>query len=99
MDCKRILLLSGHYGSGKTNIAVNMAFDLKKQHNNVAIADLDIVNPYFRTKDSNDELNEAGIRLICSEYANTNVSQSRLLWILAVMTVARMLLEDTPPVF
>ena len=73
MKYKRITLIAGHYGSGKTNIAVNMAFDLKKQHNNVAIADLDIVNPYFRTKDSNDELNEAGIRLICSEYANTNV--------------------------
>ena len=73
MKYKRITLIAGHYGSGKTNSAVNMAFDLKKQHNNGAIADLDIVNPYFRTKDSNDELNEAGIRLICSEYANTNV--------------------------
>ncbi len=73
MDYKRIMLIAGHYGSGKTNIAVNMAFDLKKLHNNVAIADLDIVNPYFRTKDSQAELEKAGIRLICSEYANTNV--------------------------
>lgn len=70
---KRITLLCGHYGSGKTNIAVNMAFELAKQRQNVAIADLDIVNPYFRTKDSADELEAAGIRLICSEYANSNV--------------------------
>ena len=70
---KRITLLAGHYGSGKTNIAVNMAFDLKKKFDNVVIADIDIVNPYFRTKDSEDELKENGIKLICSEYANSNV--------------------------
>lgn len=73
MDYKRITLIAGHYGSGKTNIAVNIAFDLKSLRNNVAIADLDIVNPYFRTKDSQKELEEAGIKLICSEYANSNV--------------------------
>jgi hypothetical protein len=70
---KRITLLCGHYGSGKTNVAVNMAFDLKTRETNVALADLDIVNPYFRAKDSRDELANAGIRLICSEYANSNV--------------------------
>ena len=73
MNYKRITILCGHYGSGKTNIAVNMAFELKKTNEKVSIADLDIVNPYFRTKDSRDELQEAGIRLICSEYAATNV--------------------------
>ncbi len=73
MDYKRITLIAGHYGSGKTNIAVNMAFDLKRHYNNVAIADLDIVNPYFRTKDSQNDLAAADIKLICSEYANSNV--------------------------
>ena len=73
MDYKRVTLLCGHYGSGKTNIAVNMAFDLKKRKENVAIADLDIVNPYFRTKDSSEEFKQKNIRLICSEYANTNL--------------------------
>lgn len=73
MNYKRITLLCGHYGSGKTNVAVNMAYDLKKQYNNVAIADLDIVNPYFRTKDSSDELERRGINLISSEYAGTNL--------------------------
>ena len=73
MDFKRVTLLSGHYGSGKTNIAVNLAFAMKKQYDKVAIADIDIVNPYFRTKDSVDELTAAGIRLICSPYANSNL--------------------------
>ncbi len=70
---KRITILAGHYGSGKTNVAVNLAHFLKQEGREVAIADLDIVNPYFRTKDSAAELSDAGIRLISSEYANTNV--------------------------
>ncbi len=73
MKYKRITLLCGHYGSGKTNIALNMAYEIKKSYDKVAIADLDIVNPYFRTKDSADELNRKGIRLIASEYAGSNV--------------------------
>lgn len=73
MDYKRLTLLCGHYGSGKTNIAVNMAMELREKHERVAVADLDIVNPYFRTKDSAGEFTHAGIRLICSEYANSNV--------------------------
>ena len=72
-DFKRITLLCGHYGSGKTNVAVNMALELKKQRDRVAIADLDIVNPYFRSKDSSTEFEDNGIRLICSEFANSNV--------------------------
>ncbi len=73
MEFKRITIMSGHYGSGKTNIAVNFALELKKQHDKVAIADIDIVNPYFRTKDSEELLNSNGIKLICSEYANSSV--------------------------
>ena len=73
MDFKRILLLSGHYGSGKTNIAVNLAQHLRKTTERVTIADVDIVNPYFRTSDSRRELEEAGIRLICSSFAGSNV--------------------------
>lgn len=72
-DPKRLTLFLGHYGSGKTNIAINYALALKRNGGKVGIADLDIVNPYFRTKDSINELSEAGIRLICSEYANSNV--------------------------
>ncbi len=73
MNQKRITLFAGHYGSGKTNIALNYAVYLKKQGLPVSIADLDIVNPYFRTKDSADILKQLDIRLISSAYANTNV--------------------------
>lgn len=73
MNYKRITIVCGHYGSGKTNVALNIAYDLKAQGKDVAIADLDIVNPYFRTKDSIDELQRRGIQLICSEYAGTNL--------------------------
>ena len=73
MDYKRLTILCGHYGTGKTNIAVNMAFNLKSKYDKCAIADLDIVNPYFRTKDSGDEFTSRGIRFICSEYANSNL--------------------------
>lgn len=70
---KRITILCGHYGSGKTNIAVQIAKDLRSSYNNVAIADIDIVNPYFRTKDNAAELSGLGIRLISSAFAGTNV--------------------------
>ena len=70
---KRITLFAGHYGSGKTNIAVNYALKLKKMALPVVIADLDIVNPYFRTKDSEAELVENGITLLCSEFAGSNL--------------------------
>ena len=73
MDHKRLTLFAGHYGSGKTNIAVNYALLLAKEGKKVCIADLDIVNPYFRTKDSAKVLADAGVELISPQFANTNV--------------------------
>ena len=73
MESKRITIFAGHYGSGKTNIAVNYALRLREEYDKVSIADLDIVNPYFRTKDSEKYLEAKGIHLISSEYANSNV--------------------------
>lgn len=73
MQIKRMTLFAGHYGSGKTNIAVNYALHLKALGEEVVIADLDIVNPYFRTRDSLEELTEAGIKLISSKFASSNV--------------------------
>ena len=75
---KRITIFAGHYGSGKTNIAINYAFKLKEQNDSVAIADLDIVNPYFRTKDAEGILDANGIKLISSPYANSNVDTPAL---------------------
>ena len=73
MEHKRLTLFAGHYGSGKTNIAVNYAMLLAREGKQVSIADIDIVNPYFRTKDSEAELRAAGIELISPRYANSNV--------------------------
>ena len=73
MEHKRLTLFAGHYGSGKTNIAVNYALKLAAEGKKVVIADLDIVNPYFRTKDSEAVLNAAGVSLISPQFANTNV--------------------------
>ena len=73
MNFKRVTLFAGHYGSGKTNLAVNWAIDLKKRFDRVVIADLDIVNPYFRTKDFAALLKAHGIETVSSEYANSNV--------------------------
>ena len=70
---KRITLFAGHYGSGKTNIALNYAKLLRRDRYDVAVADLDIVNPYFRTKDAAPELERDGIRLVVSDFANSNV--------------------------
>ena len=64
MNHKRLTLFAGHYGSGKTNIAVNYALLLAAEGKQVCIADLDIVNPYFRTKDSAAVLEAAGVHLI-----------------------------------
>lgn len=75
---KRIHIFAGHYGSGKTNLAVNFALKLRREGHPVRIADLDIVNPYFRTEDSREELARADIRLICSEYAGTNLDAPAL---------------------
>ena len=73
MKHKRLTLFAGHYGSGKTNIAVNYALHLAKEGKPVCIADLDIVNPYFRTADSRQELESAGVELISPQFANSNV--------------------------
>ncbi len=61
---KRINIFTGHFGSGKTELAINFARMIKEEHEHVAIDDLDIVNPYFRTRDAADFFAEKGIELI-----------------------------------
>lgn len=63
-----ITIFTGHFGSGKTEVALNFAV-----LNSATIVDLDIVNPYFRTNDAKNELAELGIEVIASQFANTNV--------------------------
>lgn len=70
---KKHIIITGHYGSGKTHVAVNLALFLKKSGAAVTLIDLDTVNPYFRAADSQKLLTESGVRCILPDYANTNV--------------------------
>ena len=62
----RISIVTGHYGTGKTEFAVNLALALAEEQENVMVADLDIVNPYFRSRERRKEFEAAGIKLISS---------------------------------
>lgn len=70
---KKITIITGHYGSGKTNFAVNQAIKLAKKGEKVTIVDFDIVNPYFRTADFVELFKENGVTLAASMYANTSL--------------------------
>ena len=66
------LVLTGNYGSGKTEIALNIALESAKRMK-TTLVDLDIVNPYFRSSEKAEELREAGVRTLMPTYAMTTV--------------------------
>lgn len=68
----RYLVLTGNYGSGKTELALNLALQFSKQYN-TTLVDLDIVNPYFRSGEKAEEMKQAGIRMLMPTYAMTTV--------------------------
>ena len=65
----RLTIVTGHYGTGKTEFSVNLALALAKEGRPVALADLDIVNPYFRSRERRSLLEEAGVRLVATSQA------------------------------
>lgn len=71
----RIRIFTGHFGSGKTEIALNYAIKLNEQGKKVTIADLDIVNPYFCTRDEKALLENKGINVVATpkEYSNAEL--------------------------
>jgi len=73
MKYKRLTVVTGHYGSGKTNFSVNLALDIARDGHKCAVTDLDIVNPYFRTADFRDMFGEKGIEIFAPVYANSNL--------------------------
>lgn len=77
-DVKRFTIVTGHYGSGKTNLSVNLALDLAKTHSEVTLVDLDVVNPYFRSSDHTRLLSEHGVRVIAPTFAGTTVESPSL---------------------
>ena len=70
---KKLTIVTGHYGSGKTNLSVNIALGIAEKGDKCTVIDLDIVNPYFRTADFGGMFEEKGIKLYAPVYANTNL--------------------------
>ncbi|MDR0914276.1 MAG: ParA family protein [Oscillospiraceae bacterium] len=70
---KRINIICGHYGAGKTNLALNLALGLASSGKPVTLVDMDIINPYFRSGDYKTQLQAAGVRVIAPNFVATNV--------------------------
>jgi len=71
MNFKKITIICGHYGSGKTNLSLNLAFELRRRGEAVTLADMDIVNPYFRSSEYRAEMERRGISVIAPSMAGT----------------------------
>ncbi len=74
----RFTVITGHYGSGKTNLAINLALDLAATYDEVMLVDLDIVNPYFRSSDYTAMLAQHGVRVISPTFAGTTLDAPSL---------------------
>lgn len=70
---KKLTVVCGHYGCGKTNLSINIAANLQKKYGDALLVDLDLVNPYFRSSDFGGELERLGIKLIAPVCAHSNV--------------------------
>ena len=69
---RKVTLITGDYGCGKTNFAVNLALFLAKK-GKASLVDIDSVNPYFRAADFVKMLGEKGIEVVSPQFANTNL--------------------------
>lgn len=69
---KKYVVVIGNFGSGKTELSINIALNAAKTEK-VTVVDLDIINPYFRMSERQKELDAAGIRLITPTYASLGV--------------------------
>lgn len=65
----RLTIVTGHYGVGKTEFSVNLALQLAQAGQQTMLADLDTVNPYFRSRERRKELQSAGVQLIATSQA------------------------------
>lgn len=74
----RITVVCGHYGCGKTNLTLNLALEAAAAGERVTVADLDIVNPYFRSSEYGRLLEEQGVRLIAPVFAGTTLDTPTL---------------------
>lgn len=70
---KKVIIVCGHYGCGKTNLSLNLAIDAAKAGERVTLVDMDLVNPYFRSSEYGELLTENGVKLIQPIYANSTL--------------------------
>ena len=73
MQENMVYIIAGHYGSGKTEFSINFARYLLNRGRSVTLADLDIVNPYFRSREKAEELAACGIHVVSNNYENDNL--------------------------
>ena len=75
---ERVNVICGHYGTGKTNLSINLAIECARSGEDVTLVDMDVVNPYFRSADYADVLTKEGVRVIGPNFANTNLDTPSL---------------------
>ena len=73
-----LFVILGHYGSGKTNLALNMALKLCRLGRKPLLVDLDVVNPYFRSTDYHELIDAEGIRLLGPVFGSSNLDAPSL---------------------
>jgi hypothetical protein len=77
-DIKPFVVVTGHYGSGKTNVSINLALDFAEKHGRATLVDLDVVNPYFRSSEYSAMLEERGVHVISPNFAGTTLDAPSL---------------------
>ncbi len=75
---ERVTVVCGHYGTGKTNLSINLAIRCAEEGKRVTLIDMDVVNPYFRSSDYAEALTAKGIRVLGPNFANSNLDTPSL---------------------
>jgi len=77
-DLPKIVIICGHYGVGKTNVSINLAYKYRQMGEKVSLVDMDVVNPYFVSSEYKTEIEAEGIRLISPQFAASNLDHPSL---------------------
>lgn len=77
-DLPKIVIICGHYGVGKTNVSINLAYKFAEMGEKVSLVDMDVVNPYFVSSVYKDEIESKGIALISPQFAGSNLDHPSL---------------------